>query len=53
MERLKTVCVFVGDCACIALVALLAWAFCKVTPDQMSGEADWSVKACADAGEVR
>ena len=50
MERMKTACAFIGDCAFIALVVLLVWAYCKVTPDQLSGEADWSVKACEDAG---
>ncbi len=34
----------------VAAMALLAWAWCKVTPDQLSGEADWSAKACEDAG---
>jgi len=52
MKRLKATCAFIGDCAFIALVVFLMWAYCKVTPDQLSGEADWSVKDCEDAGEV-
>lgn len=47
---LKEVCDFIGGCAFIALVVFLMWAYCKVTPDQLSGEADLSVQACEDAG---
>ena len=50
LERMKTACAFIGDCAFIALVVSLVWAYCKVTPDQLSGEADLSVQACEDAG---
>ena len=47
---LKEVGDFLGGCAFIALVVFLMWAYCKVTPDQLSGEADLSVQACEDAG---
>lgn len=41
---------FLGSVALIALVVFLMWAYCKVTPDQLSGEADLSVQACENAG---
>jgi hypothetical protein len=50
MEKVKTACAYIGDCVFVAMVVLLAWAFCELTPSQLSGEADWSVKACEDAG---
>lgn len=50
MKRLKTACAFIGDCAFIALVVLLAWAYCVVTPCQLSGEADLHFQECEDAG---
>ncbi len=31
---------FVGGVLFIVTVVFLAWAYCKVTPNQMSGEAD-------------
>ena len=34
----------------VAAMAFLAWAYCKVTPDQLSGEADRHYQACEDAG---
>lgn len=51
MKRvLREVCEFIGTAAFLALVVFLMWAYCKVTPDQLSGEADLSVQACDDAG---
>lgn len=41
---------FLGAVAFIALVVFLMWAYCVVTPDQLSGEADLSVQACENAG---
>lgn len=41
----------IGALAFWGLVVLLAWLYLAVTPDQLSGEADWTAKAAEDAGE--
>ena len=34
-----------GSIAFCALVWLMLWAYCKATPNQLSGEADWTEEA--------
>lgn len=41
---------FIGVLAFCAVVVFLFWAYCFITPDQLSGEADLTVQACEDAG---
>lgn len=33
-----------------AVVVFLVWAYCLITPDQLSGEADLHFQECEDAG---
>lgn len=42
-----------GSIAFCALVWLMLWAYCKATPNQLSGEADWNEAAieAIDDGE--
>lgn len=49
-ETLKELGDFVGTLAVAALIAFLTWAYCVITPDHLSGEADLTVQACEDAG---
>ena len=35
----------IGSIAFCALVWLMLWAYCKATPNQLSGEADWTEEA--------
>ena len=51
MKRVfEGVCEFVGCVAFAVIVAMLALAWCIITPDQLSGEADLHYQACQDAG---
>ena len=49
-RRLRAVGDFAGCVTLIAVVVWLVWAYCKLTPDQMSGECD---RAAEEAREVR
>ena len=49
-RRLKAVGDVAGGIVFIAVVVWLMWAYCQLTPDQMSGEGDW---AAEEAKEVR
>ena len=53
MERgnlLRTAGDILGGVVFFALLVLMAWALCELTPDQLSGEADRHYQACVDAG---
>jgi hypothetical protein len=41
----------IGALAFWGLVILLAWLYLEATPNQLSGEADWTAKEAEDAGE--
>ncbi len=48
MKRLLDV---IGIMTFWGLVVFLLWLYLAATPDQLSGEADWTAKAAEDAGE--